>query len=70
MAQTSQCVSVEQFKHLGMARAHAEQEDSLLQGRGEHGRATFELLAHVLAAVADRFQPTIGFLGHDFNNSA
>src|SRR5438034_11845496 len=53
-----------------MAGAHAEQENALWQRRGKNGRTAFKLLAHVLAPVANRFQPTIRFLSHDFSNSA
>src|SRR6266513_2363320 len=53
-----------------MAGAHAEQKDAVWQRRGKNGRTAFKLLAHVLAAVANRFQPTIRFLSHDFSNSA
>ena len=68
--QPGERVAVEQFKHLRMAGAHSEQKDSVAQRRGEDGRAAFKLFPHVFAAVSNRFQPTIGFLGHALSNSA
>src|SRR6266480_218629 len=53
-----------------MTRADAEQQDSVRERRGKNGRAAFELLAHVLAAIPNRFQPAIRFLSHDLSNSA
>src|SRR2546430_9705094 len=53
-----------------MASAYAEQEDPVGQRRGKSGRTAFKLLAHVLAAIPNRFQPAIRFLSHDLSNSA
>src|SRR5256885_6676733 len=53
-----------------MPRADAEQQDSVRQGRSKNGRAALELLAHVLAAIPNRFQPAIRFLSHDLSNPA
>src|SRR5256885_15801046 len=68
--QAGEGVTVEQFKNFGVACANAEQENSLRQAGPKHRRTAFELLAHVLTAIADRFEPAIRFLNHGLSSSA
>jgi len=70
MPQAGEAVAVEQFKNLRVACANAEQKNSLRQAGRKHRRTAFELLAHVFAAIADRFEPAIRFLNHGLSNSA
>jgi hypothetical protein len=57
-------VAVVNLKDFGLALADAEKENAFGPRDGKYGRAAFKLIADVFAAVADRFEPTIGFFGH------
>src|SRR5204863_2349076 len=70
MPQAGEGVAVEQFKDLGVARPNPEQKNSFRQAGRKHRRTAFELLAHVLAAIADRLEPAIRFLNHGLSSSA
>src|SRR5437762_3420101 len=70
MPQTGEGVAVEQFENFGTARANAEQKNALRQAGPKHRRTAFELLAYVLTAIADCFEPAIGFLDHGLSSSS
>ena len=68
MTKTGERVTVEEFKHLRLPAADAEQQDAIGEAGGEDGRPALQLLAHVVAPVRDRFQPTIGFFSHEIES--
>src|SRR6185312_7019226 len=70
MAQAGERVAVKQFEDFRVSSSHTQQQNPVGQTRGESRRTALELLAHVLATIPDRFEPTIRFLNHGFNNSA
>lgn len=70
VAEAGEGESVVQLEDLRAARAHAQQQNAVGQADGEDGRAAPELFADVFAAVRDRLQPTIGFLGMVFRFSS
>src|SRR5207248_581043 len=57
-------MAVVNLEHLRLAMSDSYQENALRTRKSEDRRAALQLVADVLAAIADGFEPTIRFLGH------
>src|SRR6185503_4255367 len=65
VAERGEGVAIVNLEDFGHALADAEQENAFGTRDSEDGRAALELFADVFTAVANGFEPTIGFFGHE-----
>src|SRR5438552_13570366 len=64
MAERGEGMAVVDFEDLRLTVANSQEQNPFGPGESEHGSAALQLVADILAPIANGFKPTIGFLCH------